>query len=243
MDPVRLAIDVGPLYGHRTGIGAAVAELIPALDRAPGRRAAALPAELPHTPEPPARRLPLPAALAHRLWARSDTLASTGGSARPRSCTAPTTSSRRAGGRRWCRSTTAGSWPTPSWRRPTSGAPARCCGGACRGRDRAHVEPCHRGPAPGPARRARRRGRPPRAAPRRRAAGARPRGVARRARRAARTCSPSARSSGARTCPPSAAFFAAAAIDAALVIAGAPGDDTRRARHRRRALPAEAGRG
>ena len=73
MDPVRLAIDVGPLYGHRTGIGAAIAELVPALDAHPGVELLPYLLSFRTRPQPPARRLPLPAALAHRLWARSDT--------------------------------------------------------------------------------------------------------------------------------------------------------------------------
>ena len=36
MDPVRLALDVGPLHGHRTGVGAAVAALAAALDEHSG---------------------------------------------------------------------------------------------------------------------------------------------------------------------------------------------------------------
>jgi glycosyltransferase involved in cell wall biosynthesis len=73
MDPVRLAIDVGPLYGHRTGIGAGVAELVAALDEHAGVELVPYLLSFRTTPDPPARRLPLPAALAHRMWARSDT--------------------------------------------------------------------------------------------------------------------------------------------------------------------------
>ncbi len=70
MNPVRVALDVGPLHGHRTGVGAAVAHLVEELE---GRDDVGL---LPYVlsfrtrPTPPTRRLPLPAALAHRLWAR-----------------------------------------------------------------------------------------------------------------------------------------------------------------------------
>jgi glycosyltransferase involved in cell wall biosynthesis len=69
--PVRVAIDVGPLVARRTGIGQAVAAMVDAL------------AELPDGPtlEPyvlsaraelssGTRRLPYPAALAHRMWSR-----------------------------------------------------------------------------------------------------------------------------------------------------------------------------
>lgn len=70
MDPVRVAFDVGPLHGRRTGVGAAVAEL---------GRALAVRVDVDVIPylvsararvSPPARRAPVPAALAHRLWAR-----------------------------------------------------------------------------------------------------------------------------------------------------------------------------
>jgi glycosyltransferase involved in cell wall biosynthesis len=69
MDPVRLALDVGPLYGHRTGVGAAVAGLAAALENDPGVETHPYLLSFRTHPEPPARRLPLPAALAHRLWA------------------------------------------------------------------------------------------------------------------------------------------------------------------------------
>jgi glycosyltransferase involved in cell wall biosynthesis len=72
MDPVRLALDVGPLYGHRTGVGAAVAGLAAALANDPGVEVHPYLLSFRTRPEPPARRLPLPAALAHRLWARWD---------------------------------------------------------------------------------------------------------------------------------------------------------------------------
>jgi glycosyltransferase involved in cell wall biosynthesis len=72
MDPVRLALDVGPLYGHRTGVGATVAELSAAL--AVHAEVETYPYVLSFRtrPEPGGRRLPLPAAVAHRLWARAD---------------------------------------------------------------------------------------------------------------------------------------------------------------------------
>ena len=72
MDPVRLALDVGPLYGHRTGVGATVAELSAALaDHADVETYPYL-LSFRTRPDPPVRRLPLPAAAAHRLWARTD---------------------------------------------------------------------------------------------------------------------------------------------------------------------------
>ena len=72
MDPVRIALDVGPLYGHRTGIGAAVAELAAALDGHAGVEVAPYVLSFRSRPAPPVRRLPLPAALAHRLWSVAD---------------------------------------------------------------------------------------------------------------------------------------------------------------------------
>lgn len=69
---LRVAIDVGPLFGHRTGVGAAVAELVGALGR---RDDVVLHPYLLSSrtrPAPPTRRLPLPAAAAHRLWGRFD---------------------------------------------------------------------------------------------------------------------------------------------------------------------------
>src|SRR5262245_5012022 len=72
MDPVRLALDVGPLYGHRTGVGAAVAGLASALANDPGVEVHPYLLSFRTRPEPPARRLPLPAAFAHRLWAHWD---------------------------------------------------------------------------------------------------------------------------------------------------------------------------
>jgi glycosyltransferase involved in cell wall biosynthesis len=72
MDPVRLAFDVGPLYGHRTGVGAAVAELHAALAADPHVEVHPYLLSFRTRPQPPARRLPLPAALAHRVWAHAD---------------------------------------------------------------------------------------------------------------------------------------------------------------------------
>ena len=128
MDPVRIALDVGPLHGHRTGIGVAVAELAAALDAPRRRRGAAVRAQLPQPPgaaDPPAtaagRPRPPP------VVARSTTPVSTTGSATPRSSTAPTTSLRRAVCRRWSRCTTAGSSTTGRRRRRPCAAPATCC--------------------------------------------------------------------------------------------------------------------
>lgn len=72
---LSVAYDVGPLVGPRTGIGSAVAALRDAI----GSRAADSGVELiPYllsfraTPEHGVRRLPLPAVLAHRVWAHAD---------------------------------------------------------------------------------------------------------------------------------------------------------------------------
>ena len=72
MDPVRLAIDVGPLYGRRTGVGVAVAELVATLGDHSGVELLPYLLSFRTTPEPPARRLPLPAAAAVRAWSRLD---------------------------------------------------------------------------------------------------------------------------------------------------------------------------
>ncbi len=72
MDPVRLALDVGPLLGHRTGVGVAVAALAVALDSHDGVVVQPYVLSFRGRPTPPIRRLPLPAALAHELWSRFD---------------------------------------------------------------------------------------------------------------------------------------------------------------------------
>ena len=228
MDPVRLAIDVGPLYGHRTGIGAAVAELIAALDEHPGVELLPYLLSFRTRPQPPARRLPLPAALAHRLWARSDTprvdrwlgaanvVHGTNYVVPPSRLPAlvsvydcwflanPELASpdvRRAG-EVLRRRVAAGATVHAS-----SHATADAARGAARRRRESRSSISGRSPS-----RSRRRRSP------RRGSANSPGG---------RTCSPSAPSSGARTCPPSSRPSAAAAVDgAALVIAGAPGDDT-----------------
>ncbi len=69
---VRLALDVGPLHGHRTGVGAAVAELAAALACHPDVELHPYVLSFRSHPAPPTRRLPLPAAVAHRVWAHSD---------------------------------------------------------------------------------------------------------------------------------------------------------------------------
>jgi len=77
MTPVtRVAIDVGALHGPRTGVGNAVAWTVDALRRAALRSPEGDPMLTPYVLSTRARldrgerRLPLPAALAHRIWAR-----------------------------------------------------------------------------------------------------------------------------------------------------------------------------
>ncbi len=70
--PLPVAFDVGPLAGRRTGIGAGVAALQAALTA--DDRLRLVPYLISFRTEPAAgvRRLPLPAAVAHRLWGRFD---------------------------------------------------------------------------------------------------------------------------------------------------------------------------
>ncbi|MET0145972.1 MAG: glycosyltransferase family 1 protein [Ilumatobacteraceae bacterium] len=72
MYPVRLAFDVGPLHGHRTGIGAAVAHLADALGDRDDLVLSPYLLSFRARPTAGVRRLPMPAAAAHRMWARSD---------------------------------------------------------------------------------------------------------------------------------------------------------------------------
>ncbi len=70
--PLPVAFDVGPLAGRRTGIGAGVAALQVAL--ASDERLRLMPYLISYRADPTdgVRRLPLPAAVAHRLWGRFD---------------------------------------------------------------------------------------------------------------------------------------------------------------------------
>lgn len=69
---MKVAIDAGPLYGHRTGVGVATAGMIDAL--APRDDVELLPYLVSgrSTPMPGHRRLPLPGIVASHLWSRSD---------------------------------------------------------------------------------------------------------------------------------------------------------------------------
>jgi glycosyltransferase involved in cell wall biosynthesis len=69
--PVRVAIDVGPLYGHRTGVGVATAGLVDALAARDDVVLDPYVVSFRSKPQPGHRRLPLPGILASHLWARS----------------------------------------------------------------------------------------------------------------------------------------------------------------------------
>lgn len=71
-DAVRVAFDTGPLHGARTGIGHAVAALHAALHQRDDVDLTDYLVSFRADPGPGARRLPIPAAVAHRCWARSD---------------------------------------------------------------------------------------------------------------------------------------------------------------------------
>ncbi len=66
----RVAFDVGALHGHRTGVGNAVTWLLDALEDHDGVDIVPYVTSLRAPVSPPERRLPLPAAFAHRLWGR-----------------------------------------------------------------------------------------------------------------------------------------------------------------------------
>lgn len=72
MDPVRVAFDVGPLAGPRTGVGHAVQSMRDALGSSADIELLDYVVSFRSTPPPGTRRLPIPALLAHRLWAISD---------------------------------------------------------------------------------------------------------------------------------------------------------------------------
>jgi glycosyltransferase involved in cell wall biosynthesis len=72
MDPLPVAIDVGPLHGHRTGVGLAVADLVGALARRDDVRLVPYVVSSRARPVPPQRRLPLPAFAAVELWGHTD---------------------------------------------------------------------------------------------------------------------------------------------------------------------------
>jgi len=69
--PLTVAIDVGPLHGARTGIGNAVDWTLDGLRSDSSIELRPYLVSLRARVQPPERRLPIPAALALRLWARS----------------------------------------------------------------------------------------------------------------------------------------------------------------------------
>lgn len=68
MSSLRVAVDVGPLHGRRTGIGNAVAWTVDALQDQPDVDVLPYVLSMRARVTPPKRRLPIPAALAHRWW-------------------------------------------------------------------------------------------------------------------------------------------------------------------------------
>ena len=69
---VRVAIDVGPLYGHRTGVGLATAGMLTALAARPDVSMSPYLTSRRSTPMPGHRRLPVPGIVASHLWSRCD---------------------------------------------------------------------------------------------------------------------------------------------------------------------------
>jgi glycosyltransferase involved in cell wall biosynthesis len=72
MNPLRVAFDVGPLAGQRTGVGQAVVSMRQALGDVDDLELVEYVTSFRSAPPPGARRLPIPAVLAHRLWAIGD---------------------------------------------------------------------------------------------------------------------------------------------------------------------------
>ena len=69
---LSVAIDAGPLHGPRTGIGNAVAWTFDALREQPdGVELRPYVTSMRACVEAPERRLPIPAAVAHRIWQRT----------------------------------------------------------------------------------------------------------------------------------------------------------------------------
>jgi glycosyltransferase involved in cell wall biosynthesis len=72
MEPFTLALDVGPLYGHRTGVAVATDHLVNGLSARPEVTVLPYLLSARSRPRPGDIRLPLPAAAAIRLWSRMD---------------------------------------------------------------------------------------------------------------------------------------------------------------------------
>lgn len=71
-DPLRLAVDAGPLYGHRTGVAAAANGIMQALERRHDVAVEPYLVSFRSTPTVRHRRLPLPGTVASHLWSRAD---------------------------------------------------------------------------------------------------------------------------------------------------------------------------
>jgi len=71
MNPLRVAFDVGPLVGPRTGVGQAVAGIRASLGTVEDLEIREYITSFRSKPPGGAHRLPIPAAAAHRLWAMS----------------------------------------------------------------------------------------------------------------------------------------------------------------------------
>ena len=72
MDVTRVALDIGPLAGPRTGIGVAVSSLADELAADPSVELVPFMTSFRARPGEGVRRLPYPAAFAHRAWSRTD---------------------------------------------------------------------------------------------------------------------------------------------------------------------------
>jgi glycosyltransferase involved in cell wall biosynthesis len=72
MNPLRVAFDVGPLAGQRTGVGHAVAAMRDSLAATNGIELVDYIVSFRSRPPGGTHRLPLPALAAHRLWAMAD---------------------------------------------------------------------------------------------------------------------------------------------------------------------------
>ena len=72
MNPLRVAFDVGPLAGPRTGVGQAVAAMREALGNTDDLELVEYITSFRSRPPTGAHRLPIPAMLAHRLWGVAD---------------------------------------------------------------------------------------------------------------------------------------------------------------------------
>lgn len=69
--PLRVAFDAGPLYGHRTGVGVAVAGMADSLSARADVKLVPYLVSARATPMPGHRRLPVPGIVASHLWSHS----------------------------------------------------------------------------------------------------------------------------------------------------------------------------